>query len=29
MNMDRTDLYKTLKREDPHDIPDVEKCRVA
>ena len=29
MNIDHTNLLKALKREEPHDIPDAEKRRVA
>ena len=29
MNIDHTNLLKALKHEEPHDIPDAEKRRVA
>ena len=29
MNIDHTNLLKALKHEEPHDIPDAEKRRIA
>lgn len=29
MNIDHTNLFKALKRDEPHDISDAEKHRVA
>ena len=29
MNIDHTNLLKALKHEEPHDIPDEEKRRIA
>lgn len=29
MNIDHANLLKALKHEEPHDIPDAEKRRIA